>query len=176
MSFRGKIKRGEIYIANLNPALGSEQGYERRVLIISNDLSHRNSRNPVVIAVPITASVSDKKKAMPKYIHIVPTESNGQTKEALIDCGQIRVLDIDERLSKRTGMVDSKTMKKVDAALDMALQLSTCPKCDTVLFPNKNHCVACKHILVEVCRECHEVISTDFKYCPHCSTERGGEG
>lgn len=37
MGFRGKIKRGEIYIANLDPALGSEKSKERRVVIVSND-------------------------------------------------------------------------------------------------------------------------------------------
>jgi len=32
-----KIKRGDIYYANLNPVIGSEQGGTRPVLIISND-------------------------------------------------------------------------------------------------------------------------------------------
>ena len=31
------IKRGDIYYANLNPVIGSEQGGTRPVLIISND-------------------------------------------------------------------------------------------------------------------------------------------
>ena len=33
-----KIKRGDIYYANLNPVIGSEQGGRRPVLIISNDV------------------------------------------------------------------------------------------------------------------------------------------
>ena len=34
-----KIKRGDIYYANLNPVIGSEQGGTRPVLIISNDVA-----------------------------------------------------------------------------------------------------------------------------------------
>lgn len=46
------IKRGDIYYAELNPVIGSEQGGTRPVLIISNDignkhmLSMRNKQKP----------------------------------------------------------------------------------------------------------------------------------
>lgn len=38
-----KIKRGDIYYANLNPVIGSEQGGTRPVLIISNDVGNKHS-------------------------------------------------------------------------------------------------------------------------------------
>lgn len=41
------IKRGDIYYAELNPVIGSEQGGTRPVLIISNDTGNRYS--PTVI-------------------------------------------------------------------------------------------------------------------------------
>lgn len=37
------IKRGDIYYAELNPVIGSEQGGTRPVLIISNDIGNRHS-------------------------------------------------------------------------------------------------------------------------------------
>lgn len=43
------IKRGDIYYANLNPVIGSEQGGTRPVLIISNDTGNKHS--PTVINV-----------------------------------------------------------------------------------------------------------------------------
>ena len=46
--------RGEIYLANLNPASGSEQGGTRPVLIVSRDAL--NLYSPIVIVVPITAA------------------------------------------------------------------------------------------------------------------------
>ena len=44
-----KIKRGDIYYANLNPVIGSEQGGTRPVLIISNDVGNKYS--PTIIFV-----------------------------------------------------------------------------------------------------------------------------
>ena len=44
------IKRGDIYYAELNPVIGSEQGGTRPVLIISNNIGNRYS--PTVIIRP----------------------------------------------------------------------------------------------------------------------------
>src|SRR5690606_16890379 len=128
----------------------------------------------VVIALPITGEVTEKRKRMPMYVAIYPTKENGQTVPALIDCGQIRVLDIDKRLSEYKGIVDKVVMDKVNAAIDTVLQLKSCTKCETVLLPNKKHCVSCKHILIRICNNCHEKINNAYKYCPHCSAMREG--
>ena len=42
------IKRGDIYYANLNPVIGSEQGGTRPVLIISNDTGNKHSPTVIV--------------------------------------------------------------------------------------------------------------------------------
>lgn len=174
MSLRGNVKRGEIYIANLDPTLGSEEGKKRRVLIVSNDIGNTNPKCPVVIVLPITGEVTPKRKRMPMYVPIYPTKENGQTLPGLIDCGQIRVLDIDKRLGDYIGNVSNDILTKVDAALETVLQLKSCPKCNMVLLPNKNHCVGCKHILVYICNGCHQKIDSSYKYCPHCGTDREG--
>ena len=49
------IKRGDIFYADLNPVVGSEQGGTRPVLIISNDIGNRYS--PTVIVAAITSRV-----------------------------------------------------------------------------------------------------------------------
>ncbi|MEG2719606.1 MAG: type II toxin-antitoxin system PemK/MazF family toxin, partial [Clostridia bacterium] len=36
----GSMKRGDIFMAELNPVVGSEQGGRRPVLIIQNDLGN----------------------------------------------------------------------------------------------------------------------------------------
>lgn len=172
MNLRGKVRRGEIYIANLDPTLGSEKGKERRVLIVSNNIGNSNPKSPVVIALPITGEVTEKRKKMPMYVPIYPNKRNGQTLPALIDCGQIRVLDIDKRLKEYKGTVDDQVMKQVNLALETVLQLRECPKCNSVLLPNKNHCASCKHVLVRICGNCHEKINSAYKFCPHCSVMR----
>jgi mRNA interferase MazF len=166
-----EIKRGDIYIANLDPALGSEEGKKRRVLIISNDIG--NQFGTVVIAVPIMEP-NPKRLRMPQYVPISPSKQNGQTKFAVIDCGQIRVLSVPHRLGNYIGTAEKHIMDKVDAALETSLALRRCPKCDYVLLPNKKHCVNCKHVLVFVCPRCIAEIDSSYKYCPHCGLS-GGE-
>ena len=41
------IKRGDIYYADLNPVVGSEQGGTRPVLVISNDIGNKHSPTAV---------------------------------------------------------------------------------------------------------------------------------
>ena len=52
-----KIKRGDIYYADLNPVVGSEQGGTRPVLIISNDMGNKYS--PTIIYVEGTNKRED---------------------------------------------------------------------------------------------------------------------
>ena len=50
------MKRGEIYYANLSPAIGSEMDKRRPVLIVSNDLN--NGVDSTVTILSITSKVS----------------------------------------------------------------------------------------------------------------------
>ena len=54
------IKRGDIFYAELNPVIGSEQGGTRPVLVISNNTGNRHS--PTVIIAPITSRTHTKAK------------------------------------------------------------------------------------------------------------------
>lgn len=50
------MKRGEIYYANLSPAVGSEMDKRRPVLIVSNDINNRAATTVTIL--PITSNVS----------------------------------------------------------------------------------------------------------------------
>ena len=80
-----KIKRGDIYYANLNPVIGSEQGGTRPVLIISNDIGNRHS--PTVIVAAITSRVHTKAK-IPTHISVKDFES--LDKDSIVLLEQIR--------------------------------------------------------------------------------------
>ena len=61
-----KIKRGDIYRADLTPVVGSEQGGSRRpVLIISNNIGNKHS--PTVIITAITG-LEHAKANLPTHI------------------------------------------------------------------------------------------------------------
>ena len=62
------VLRGQMYYANLDPVIGSEQGGNRPVLVIQNNVGNRHS--PTIIIAPITTRV--KKLRQPTHIGIPP--------------------------------------------------------------------------------------------------------
>ena len=82
------IKRGDIYYAELNPVIGSEQGGTRPVLIISNDIGNKHS--PTVIIAPITSRIHTKAKIP---THTLIKDFDGLDKNSIILFEQIRTID-----------------------------------------------------------------------------------
>jgi mRNA interferase MazF len=112
------LKRGDIFLANLEPIKGSEQGGIRPVLIIQNDISNKYS--PVTIIAAITSKIFDKE--FPTNVFI-SKEDSGLDKDSTVLLNQIRTLD-NSRLIKRIGSLDSFIMKKVDIAIKVSLDIN----------------------------------------------------
>ena len=111
------IKRGDIFYANLNPVIGSEQGGVRPVLIVQNDTG--NYHSPTVIVVPITSS--NVKSKLPTHQNLAELEFllNGSITLA----EQIRTID-KSRLISYIGSLDTERMKKIDNTLKTSIGLS----------------------------------------------------
>ena len=112
-----RVKRGDIYYADLSPVVGSEQGGIRPVLIVQNDISNKYS--PTVIAAAIT-SQRDKTK-LPTHIEVTAS-SCGLAKDSIVLLEQIRTLD-KRRLKERMGMLDEASMGQIDKALSVSFGL-----------------------------------------------------
>ena len=112
-----KFLRGDIYYANLEPHLGSEQGGIRPVLILSNNLG--NTHGPTVIAAPIT-SRRHKKSGLPTHAQI-PVLGD-LTTDSVVLLEQIRVLD-KQRLQARLGRLPYSYIQKIDKALAVSIGL-----------------------------------------------------
>ena len=113
------IKRGDIYYAELNPIIGSEQGGTRPVLIISNDIGNKHS--PTVIIAAITSRVHTKAK-LPT--HTAVSNYEGLDKDSVILLEQIRTID-KQRLKDMIGHLDKERMRSVDEAIRVSLALHT---------------------------------------------------
>ncbi len=111
------IKRGDIYYANLNPVIGSEQGGTRPVLIISNDTGNKHS--PTVIVAAITSRVQTKAK-LPT--HTIINDFEGLDKGSIILLEQIRTID-KKRLREYLGTLDGRFLLGVDKALAISVSL-----------------------------------------------------
>ena len=116
MSTEPAPRRGEVWDADLDPAVGHEQGKIRPVLVISHDRFNA-LRNRLCIAVAITGTV----RPIPSHVQVRPPEG-GLTKPSAIQCEQIQVLAY-ERLLRRRGRVDRSTMQAVEARLRELLAL-----------------------------------------------------
>jgi mRNA interferase MazF len=110
------IRRGEIYLADLDPVRGHEQAGTRPVLIIQNDIGNQYSSTTIVAA--ITSRIS--KKRLPTHVE-VSTQESGLPKDSVVLLEQIRTLD-KERLIRKMGVISQK-MEEVNGALHKSLDL-----------------------------------------------------
>ena len=104
-----KIRRNEIYLANLGKAVGSEERGIRPVLIIQNDIGNKHS--PTTIIIPITRRIEKNNSILPTHIKI---KSFGKMKyKATILAEQIKRIDI----------LPEKYIYLVDRAIKIATNL-----------------------------------------------------
>jgi len=112
-----RYKRGDVWLANLDPVIGSEQGKTRPVVIIQNDVA--NEYSPVVIVAAITTAVGPKE--YPTEVRVSAPEG-GVKKDSVILLNQIRTID-KRCLIERWGELNPETMEKVNEALKISLGL-----------------------------------------------------
>lgn len=111
-----RVLRGQMYFADLDPVIGSEQGGNRPVLVIQNDVG--NSFSPTVIVAPITTQI--KKTRQLTHIGIPPHFGLPQSSMAMLE--QIRTID-KSRLGDYVGCLDDDVMDYIDEALGISVGL-----------------------------------------------------
>lgn len=112
-----KIKQFEIWIADLNPRMGTETGKIRPVIIVQTDLL--NKEHPSTVICPITTNVKTDAEIL--RIHLKKSKF-GLKEDSDIMIDQVRAID-NKRLVKKVGEVDSDTAGKVKENLKIVLDL-----------------------------------------------------
>lgn len=106
--------RGQIWLVDLDPVEGHEQGERRPALVVSIDrLNHGPSG--LVTVLPITS----KRKNIPIHVNIERGQG-GLVKDSCILCDQIRTLSI-TRFIKPYEDVDPKVLAAVEDKLKIIL-------------------------------------------------------
>jgi len=108
------IKRGDIYYADLNPFIGSEQGGVRPVLVIQNDLGN------ICGSTIIVAAITSKKHKLNIPTHIVIEDA--LDKESVVLLEQIRSID-KRRLKQFISRLNKADMDKINKGLLISLGL-----------------------------------------------------
>lgn len=111
---RKAIRRGDLFYADLNPVVGSEQGGIRPVLVIQNDVG--NHFSPTVVAAAITSRKA--KNSLPA--HILLENVPGLAPTSLLLLEQLRTIDR-KRLRGYIGRISKEKMLEVDAALAISI-------------------------------------------------------
>ncbi len=111
-----RVKRGDLYYADLSPVVGSEQGGVRPVLVIQNNVGNKYS--PTIVVSAITSKINKAK--LPTHVEI--NASFGLPKDSVVLLEQIRTID-KKRLRERIGKFDDDMMRKVDESLEVSLGL-----------------------------------------------------
>ena len=109
-----KVRRGQIFYADLGETVGSEQYGVRPVLIIQNDKGNENG--PTTVVVGITSKL--KKMHLPTHLSL--GKRFGLSKESVLLAEQIITLDR-QRIKGYIGTVDDVTMERVEEAIEISL-------------------------------------------------------
>jgi mRNA interferase MazF len=108
------IRRGDVFLVNLDPIVGSEIGKTRPAVVVQNDLANRSS--PTVTVIPISSTTE---RVFPFQIRI-PAGEGGLSRESKALCEQVRTI-ARERLIQCLGQLSTERMKEIRAALDRHL-------------------------------------------------------
>jgi mRNA interferase MazF len=117
-----RLIRGEIYLTELEPTVGSEQAGTRPAVIVSRD-SLNNSTDRVSI-VPFTTYRG--RRPVGPHQFLVRAELGGLRDDSVALCEQVRALD-KSRLGRRLGSLHGDSMLGIDMALRVALALDLPP-------------------------------------------------
>ena len=142
-----EVLRGQMYYADLDPVFGSEQGCNRPVLVIQNNIGNRHS--PTIIIAPITTRV--KKVHQPTHIGIPPYFGLPQNSMAMLE--QIRTID-KGRLGSYIGCLDDDVMDYVDKALGISVGLHAPVEENQKLHTNEPHNNMPDEMVLTLCGTC----------------------
>jgi mRNA interferase MazF len=111
------MQRGEIWLVNLDPTIGSEIRKTRPAVIISSDLV---GILPLKVIVPFT-DWKDRYDQAPWMVRVDSNEQNGLSKPSAADALRIRSVS-QQRLVKKLGILSPVQVAKIIQAVMTVLQ------------------------------------------------------
>ncbi len=110
------VRRGDVFMANLDPTIGVEIKKKRPVIVVSNDTINQFSR--LVIVVPLTTNIF---RLSPSHVLIPKGEGGlGQDSKALTE--QIRAMD-KQRLTTRIGTLSARFLSLIEQSIRNSLDM-----------------------------------------------------
>ncbi len=111
-------RRGEVWQVDFNPTKGSEIKKIRPAVVVSSDAI---GMLPIKLIAPIT-TWNESFASKLWLVKIEPSETNGLTKESVVDTLQIRCADVQARFIKKIGMLPSTIMEEIAASIAIIVE------------------------------------------------------
>ena len=117
MSSGSNPRRGEVWLVNLDPTLGSEIRKTRPAVVISSDAV---GRLPIKLVAPITEW---NLRFAPNvwHVHLEPDGANGLSKASAIDVLQVRGVDT-VRFVHKLGELTAEQMEEIILAMAAVIE------------------------------------------------------
>lgn len=113
-----EISQGDIYYADMEPHIGSEQGGKRPVVVLQNNIGNRHS--PTLIVATVTTR-TEKKKNQPTHVLVDSNQAFEELSMILLE--QIFTID-KSRIERFMGYASKAEMLRIDMALLVSLALN----------------------------------------------------
>lgn len=116
------MRRGELWLVDLDPSRRDEADKIRPVLIIGNDganISASRRGRGVITVAPLTTNTT----RVYEFQVAVPAGTAGLDQDSKVQLEQIRSLSV-SRFVRRIGVLPAELMREVDTALRLHLSLS----------------------------------------------------
>ena len=112
-----KIKKGMIFMADLNPTIGSEQQGIRPVVVIQSNMGNNNSST--VIVAPLSTKI--EKDKYPFHVYAPKNKCHIET-DSYILLEQVRTID-KKRLIRHMGICSEEIMNEITKAIKVCLEI-----------------------------------------------------
>jgi len=116
------VRRGDVFLADLNPVIGSEAAKRRPVIVVSNNAANRAAaarRQGVVTVVPVTSNTA---RVYPFQVLLPVDPAIGLNVESKGQAEQVRSIDV-ARVTQRLGALPPALLRRLDEALRLHLEL-----------------------------------------------------
>ncbi len=112
------LQRGEIWLVDFDPQIGSEIKKQRPALILTENVLQKL---PVVTVLPVRER-KDTHKGQFYLVQVLSAKGNGIKKTSSIDCFQIKSFS-KERCIRRLGVLGKSELEEVEYAVRLTLGL-----------------------------------------------------
>jgi mRNA interferase MazF len=112
------MRRGEVWLINLDPTIGAEIRKTRPAVIVNEDSI---GILPLKIVVPVT-EWKDRYSVAPWMVRVEPDAENGLEKTSAADAFQVRSL-AQQRFVRQLGKLSISVMREISQALAVVLSI-----------------------------------------------------